>query len=159
MSAPARTYALRPAGLRDLSAIRELEQLSFPLDAWPLIEMISVLSLPSVLRWKAVEGEAEDLVGFIAVDVRRRDHLAWIATIAVHPQRRGAGIGQALMAQAEAAVGVPRMRLSVRMSNEAAIALYEKRGYMRVDVWRKYYAGGEDALVMEKWLFSENGAE
>lgn len=156
MSTPTtESFRLLPAGLRDLGAIRELEQLSFPLDAWPLIEMLGVLSLPSVLRWKAVEGEPEELVGFIAVDVRRRENLAWIATIAVHPQRRGAGIGQALMRQAEHSVAVPRMRLSVRMGNHVAIALYEKRGYQRVDVWPRYYNGGEDALVMEKWLYHE----
>lgn len=149
------TFRLLPAGLRDLSAIRELEQLCFPLDAWPLIEMISVLSLPSMLRWKAVEGEREELVGFIAADVRRRQNMAWIATVAVHPERRGHGIGQALMHEAERSVAVPRMRLSVRMSNQAAIALYEKREYQRVDVWPRYYAGGEDALVMEKWLYHE----
>lgn len=146
-------YELLPAGLRDLNAVRDLERLSFPLDAWPLIEMIGVLSLPNVLRWKALEGQ--DLVGFIAVDVRKRQALAWIATIAVHPERRGLGIGQALMARAEMAVKaqeVPRMRLSVRRSNYAAIALYEKRGYMSADIWPRYYAGGEDAVVMEKLL-------
>ena len=143
-------YQLRPAGLRDLNAVRDLERLSFPLDAWPLIEMIAVLSLPSILRWKAVEGE--DLVGFVATDVRKRQAMAWIATISVHPERRGLGIGQALMAQAEAAVSVPRMRLSVRRSNLAAISLYEKRGYMNVDVWPRYYAGEEDAVVMEKLI-------
>lgn len=154
-SLPRASFRLLPAGLRDVSAIRDLEQLSFPLDAWPLIEMIGVLSLPNVLRWKAVEGERDELVGFIAVDVRRRQNIAWIATIAVHPERRGQGIGDALMAAAESGVDMPRMRLSTRMSNEAAIALYEKRGYSRVDVWPRYYAGGEDALVMEKWLFHE----
>ncbi|MCL4258364.1 MAG: GNAT family N-acetyltransferase [Anaerolineales bacterium] len=152
---PRATFRLLPAGLRDISAVRDLEQLSFPLDAWPLIEMIGVLSLPNVLRWKAVEGEREELVGFIAVDVRRRQNIAWIATVAVHPERRGQGIGDALMAAAETGVDVPRMRLSTRMSNEVAIALYEKRGYQRVDVWPRYYAGGEDALVMEKWLYHE----
>ncbi|MBX3045908.1 MAG: GNAT family N-acetyltransferase [Anaerolineales bacterium] len=152
---PRATFRLLPAGLRDISAVRDLEQLSFPLDAWPLIEMIGVLSLPNVLRWKAVEGEREELVGFIAVDVRRRQNIAWIATVAVHPERRGQGIGDALMAEAETGVDVPRMRLSTRMSNEVAIALYEKRGYQRVDVWPRYYAGGEDALVMEKWLYHE----
>lgn len=146
-------YQLLSAGLRDLNAVRELERLSFPLDAWPLIEMIGVLSLPNILRWKAVEGD--DLVGFIAAGVRRRQAQAWIATIAVHPERRGRGIGAALMTQAESAVGalnVPRMRLSVRRSNYAAIALYEKRGYMNADIWPRYYAGGEDAVVMEKLI-------
>jgi len=31
-----------------------------------------------------------------------------------------------------------------------AIRLYEQTGYQHVSVWPEYYAGGEDALVMEK---------
>ena len=48
---------IQPSTLWDLNAVRELENLSFPLDAWPLIEMIGVLSLPSIERWKAVLDE------------------------------------------------------------------------------------------------------
>ena len=49
-------------------------------------------------------------------------------------------------------VKVPRMRLSVRKSNERAISLYERRGYVQVGQWPRYYRGGEDALIMEKAL-------
>jgi ribosomal protein S18 acetylase RimI-like enzyme len=38
------------------------------------------------------------------------------------------------------------------MSNEPAIALYEKEGYRSVDIWKRYYNDGEDGLVMEKKL-------
>ncbi|MGH2582444.1 MAG: GNAT family N-acetyltransferase [Anaerolineales bacterium] len=139
-----------PATLRDLSAIRDLEHLSFALDAWPLIEMIGVLSLPSIERWKAIlNGE---LIGFIAADIRRRQGIAWIATIAVHPDHRGKGIGARLMEMVEKRVGMPRMRLSVRASNKTARGLYESRGYEQVDMWPRYYVGGEDAVVMEKVL-------
>lgn len=139
-----------PANLWDLNAARELERLSFPLDAWPLIEMIGVLSLPSIERWKAV---LEDkLVGFIAVDIRRRQQVAWIATIAVHPDYRGLGIGGRLMQTAEQRAGMPCMRLSVRASNKSAQSLYQGRGYEQIDVWPKYYSGDEDAIVMEKKL-------
>jgi ribosomal protein S18 acetylase RimI-like enzyme len=44
------------------------------------------------------------------------------------------------------------MRLTVRLSNEGAISLYEKEGYRSVDIWKKYYNDGEDGLVMEKRL-------
>lgn len=141
---------IQPSTLWDLNAVRELENLSFPLDAWPLIEMIGVLSLPSIERWKAVLDEK--LVGFVAADIRRRQNLAWIATIAVHPDYRGRGIGGRLMQVAEDRCGMPRMRLSVRASNKAAQALYQGRGYEQIDVWPKYYQGDEDAIVMEKNL-------
>src|SRR3990170_3322010 len=97
------------ASLWDLNSIRVLERLSFELDAWPLIEMIGVLSLPSIERWKAMH--AEQVLGFVAADVRRRQNVAWIATIAVHPDFRGRGIGDRLLALAEQRSGMPRMRL------------------------------------------------
>jgi len=143
-------FEIVPAGLRDLNAVRELERLSFPLDAWPLIEMIGVLSLPSIERWKALEGNK--MLGFVAADIRRRQQLAWVATIAVHPNYRGRGIGARLMETVESRVGMPRMRLSVRAKNRSAIGLYQKRGYEQIDVWPRYYHGGEDAIVMEKAL-------
>lgn len=139
-----------PANLWDLNGVRQLERLSFELDAWPLIEMIGVLSLPNIERWKAMDGDT--LVGFVAADIRRRESLAWIATIAVHPGYRQRGIGGRLMQIAEERCGMPRMRLSVRASNRAAQKLYQGRGYVQYDVWPRYYAGGEDAIVMEKLL-------
>ncbi len=146
------SFSIVPAGLLDLNSIREVERLSFPLDGWPLIEMIGVLSLPSIERWKAME--KDKLVGFVAADIRRRQQLAWIATIAVHPDYRGRGIGAELMRKVEGLVGMPRMRLSVRAGNRVAQALYQSRGYEQIDVWPKYYHGGEDAIVMEKVLAS-----
>lgn len=145
-----REFEILPAGLRDISAVRDLEEVSFPVDAWPLIEMIGVLSLPSMERWKAMVGK--ELVGFVAADIRRRQDLAWIATIAVHPDHRGRGIGDALMDKVEKVVDMPAMRLSARASNESAIALYSKRGYEKIAIWPRYYQGGEDAVVMEKVL-------
>ena|SRR3990172_5779143 len=139
-----------PANLWDLNAIRQLERLSFELDAWPLIEMIGVLSLPSIERWKAMH--AEQVLGFVAADVRRRQNVAWIATIAVHPDFRGRGIGDRLLALAEQRSGMPRMRLSVRASNRSAQRLYQRRGYQQIDVWPRYYTGDEDAIVMERVL-------
>ena len=140
----------QPASLWDLNGVRELERLSFDLDSWPLLEMIGVLTLPSIDRWKAVTGE--QLVGFVACDIRRSQGTAWIATVAVHPDFRGRGIGDRLMQIAEERCGMPRMRLSVRISNGAAQGLYSRRGYAQVDVWPRYYVGGEDAIVMEKLL-------
>ena len=141
---------IEPATLWDVGAIRELERVCFPQDAWPLLEMVGVLSLPSVLRWKALDGER--LVAFVAADVRRSQNVAWIATIAVHPDYRRRGLGGRLMTLAEERVETRAMRLSARASNREALHLYQARGYEQIDVWPKYYVGGEDAVVMEKVL-------
>jgi ribosomal protein S18 acetylase RimI-like enzyme len=143
-------FTLAPASLWDLSAIRAIEQLAFPQDAWPLLEMIGALSFPSVERWKAEEGQR--LAGFVAADIRKSQNLAWIASIAVHPDYRRQGVGNRLMEKVEGLVGVPHMRLSARASNWAAIKLYQGRGYEQIDVWPEYYSGKEDAVVMEKAL-------
>jgi ribosomal-protein-alanine N-acetyltransferase len=141
---------IETATLWDLNAIRELERVCFPQDAWPLLEMVGVLSLPSVLRWKVLDGE--QLVAFVAADVRRSQNVAWIATISVHPDYRRQGLGSRLMTLAEESVGTKAMRLSARASNREALQLYQERGYEQIDVWPKYYVGGEDAVVMEKML-------
>lgn len=146
----ANDITIETATLWDVAAIRELERVCFPQDAWPLLEMVGVLSLPSVLRWKASDGER--LVAFVAADVRRTQNVAWIATIAVHPEYQRRGLGGRLLTLAEEAVGTRAMRLSARASNREALRLYQARGYEQIDVWPKYYVGGEDAVVMEKVL-------
>lgn len=137
-----------PASILDLHALRHLEQVCFPKDSWPLLDLIAVLSLPGVIRLKAVNDAK--MTGFIAGDPRPGEKLGWIATIGVLPDHRGTGIGRALLEACEQQMLMPRIRLSVRQSNYEAIRLYEKAGYRAVDHWLRYYNDGEDALVMEK---------
>jgi ribosomal protein S18 acetylase RimI-like enzyme len=141
---------IEPASLRDLGALRHVEQVCFPKDAWPLMDLIGVLTFPGVVRLKAVNGK--QMVGFIAGDIRRMEGVAWIATVAVLPDYRGRGIGSLLLKACEAQITVSRIRLCVRVSNEVAIRLYEKFGYSKVGEWTRYYQDGESALVMEKHL-------
>jgi ribosomal-protein-alanine N-acetyltransferase len=140
--------AIGPASLRDLGALRHLEQVCFPKDAWPLLDLISVLSFRGVIRLKAVN--EKQMVGFIAGDVRRTEGVAWIATVAVLPEYRGRGIGAAMLQTCEAQIPVNRIRLCVRPSNEVAVRLYERFGYVKVGEWTAYYQDGETALVMGK---------
>jgi ribosomal-protein-alanine N-acetyltransferase len=141
---------VQPANLRDLNSLRRLEQICFPKDAWPLLDLIGVLSMPNIVRLKAVD--ADQLVGFIAADVRRGQNIAWIATVGVLPEYRRRGVATALLAACEGRLKVGTVRLSVRASNEAAIQLYKRLSYRQVGSWQAYYADGEDALVFEKRL-------
>jgi ribosomal protein S18 acetylase RimI-like enzyme len=144
------SYHILPANWRDLNALRHLEKVCFPKDSWPLLDLVGVLTLPNVVRLKAVIGD--QMVGFVAGDIKKAEQVAWIATIGVLPEFRRKGIASRLLEECEKLVKVPKMRLCVRISNEEAIQLYESYGYQRVNIWKRYYYDGEDAAVMEKLL-------
>ena len=135
---------------RDLRDLHELEKICFQLDAWPLLDVMGVLTFPQIIRLKAVD--QNQMVGFIAVDLRRAQQIAWIATLAVYPDYRKAGVGSALLTACESKIDLPIVRLSVRQSNHPAIELYSKYGYQQIDVWKSYYKGGDNALIFEKVL-------
>lgn len=64
-------------------------------------------------------------------------HRGWVYYLAVAPHARGAGLGRALMAAAEAwlaARGAPKIQLMVRDDNDAAIGFYEALGLERQKV-------------------------
>jgi ribosomal protein S18 acetylase RimI-like enzyme len=136
------------ATIRDLGALRKLEHVCFEKDSWPLFDLIAVLTFPNVVRLKAVE--EGQMIGFVAGDPRPSQGFSWIATIAVLPEYRRKGIGRALLHACEVQLKTPRLRLSVRASNQSAIKLYEQEGYRPVDIWKAYYNDKEDAIVMEK---------
>lgn len=149
-SKPGNRFEIKPATWRDLNVLRELERICFPVDAWPLLDLISVLTMPGVVRLKAeVDGE---FAGFVAGDMRGAQEFAWIATIGVFPKFRGLGVGKALLQECEARLAGKVTRLCVRTDNTVAIQMYDRSGYQRVDIWHRYYTDGSDALIMEKDL-------
>ena len=86
-----------------------------------------------------------------------------IATIAVHPDWQGRGIGTLLFAKiVQAAVddGIEAATLEVRCDNWPALAVYEKFGFKKLRLRRHYYANGEDAYLMrsEGWQTPEFSA-
>lgn len=77
---------------------------------------------------------------------------AHITLLAVHPDYRGQGLGQALLFTLMVKAWVRKLEwatLEVRASNQAAIALYQKFGFESVGRRRKYYPDTEeDALIL-----------
>ena len=74
-----------------------------------------------------------------------------VANIAVDEKFRGLGIGTKLFAEIIRQVklrGVNAITLEVRVSNTAAIKLYENFGLRSVGKRKGYYEDGEDALIM-----------
>jgi ribosomal protein S18 acetylase RimI-like enzyme len=145
---PKLSFEIIPATWWDLGALRRLERECFPLDAWPLLDLVAVLSFPNVIRLKAVA--KDQVVGFVAGDQRPSENMAWIATIGVLPAFQRQGVATALLDACEAQLGVASIRLSVRDGNSPAIHLYERFGYQRVGRWPAYYQDGSDAIIFEK---------
>jgi ribosomal-protein-alanine N-acetyltransferase len=136
------------ASWRDLSDVLALEKVCFEKDPWPWPDVLAALTFPETVRLKAVvDGQ---MVGFVVGDRQRREDSGWIASIGVHPDHRQRGIGRQLLEACERELGVRRLRLTLRASNQAARRLYDRAGYAAVDFWRKYYHDGEDGVVMEK---------
>ncbi len=141
-------FKIIPATLRDLNALRNLEDICFPEDAWSLFDLVAVLTFPGVIRLKSVKNGK--MVGFIAGDPRPSQGFSWIATFGVLPDYRRQGIGRELLHRCEEQLSTPRVRLSVRLANNNAIQLYRQEGYQTIDIWEKYYKDGSDAVLMEK---------
>jgi ribosomal protein S18 acetylase RimI-like enzyme len=145
---PKLSFKIIPANWLDLGALRRLERACFPLDAWPLLDLIAVLSFPNVVRLKAVA--KDQVIGFVAGDQRPSENMAWIATIGVLPAFQRQGVASALLSACETQMDVASIRLSVRDDNSPAIRLYERFGYHRVGRWTAYYQDGSDAIIFEK---------
>lgn len=137
-----------PASFLDVGPLQRIERACFEHDAWPFLDLMAVLTFPDVIRLKAVEDG--QMIGFVAGDPRKSRQYSWIATIGVLPEYQRKGIGRALLRACEDQLQTPSIRLCVRIDNGGAIRLYEQEDYQRIDVWRNYYKGGGDALVMEK---------
>jgi ribosomal protein S18 acetylase RimI-like enzyme len=143
-------FEITRATWRDLNELHVLEHECFDQDAWSLLDLVGVLTLPSTSRLKGVvDGK---MVGFVAGEVRKNELLGWITTIGISKAHRRLGLGRALLHASEVDMKMPRVCLCVRKSNTPAISLYDSEGYHSIDLWPHYYEDGEDAIVMEKQL-------
>jgi [ribosomal protein S18]-alanine N-acetyltransferase len=93
---------------------------------------------------------SEYLLGFIGLWLMVNE--AHIVTVAVREQYRRSGIGERLLIAAiELAMDADQevVTLEVRASNDSAIRMYEKYGFSRVGLRKRYYTdNNEDAAIM-----------
>ena len=140
--------SISAATIRDLNDLKNLEKICFPIDNWPLLDLMGVLSIPGIIRLKATFNE--NFIGFISGTVNRLFSSGWITTIAVLPDYQNQGIEQNLLHACEGKMNTKIIKLTVRKSNSKAIHLYEKNGYFIMEIWRSYYVDGEDAILFQK---------
>lgn len=133
----------------DLTDAHTIERESYP-NPWPMRMMREEVSRKDGICLVAELRDA--VVGYVLIALQFD---VWhILNVTVHPLHRGRRIGEALLTAARS-IGdrTPNIgyTLEVRVSNDSAIRLYERMGFERRGVRRRYYSdNGEDALVM--WL-------
>ncbi len=143
-------FFIRRMREEDLSAVRAIEALSFS-NPWSdntfrgEIQNTSV-SFPMVV----VRRPGEEVVAYIIYWQIRED--VQVNNVAVHPDCRGQGLGEAMMRYTIARsreTGATFMTLEVRQSNTAAVTLYTKMGFEIMGTRKNYYTRpDEDAYVM-----------
>ena len=138
---------IRVLELSDLNAIEAIERKAYP-TPWSRSMFASELAKPTSICLGAFEGQ--DLVGYV-INSRYVD--AWhVMNVAVDPEHQRRGVATALLERLFEVTRDDERRgytLEVRVSNEDAIALYEKLGFERHGIRRGYYTDNrEDALIM-----------
>jgi ribosomal-protein-alanine N-acetyltransferase len=138
---------IRPMTAADLDPVLAVERLSHP---HPWSRQLFIDELGNTLSRIDLLWIGGQLAGF---------HCYWflsgemhILNLATAPAFRRRGVARSLLRHAlhrASLSGLERAFLEVRSHNEAAIALYRSVGFVPVGTRRGYYAGGEDALVME----------
>ncbi len=139
---------ISPATLRDLRQAMRLEHLCFGTDAWPVLDVMSVLVWPGGVRLRAMLDHT--LIGLITAEPAWKDGISMITTVGVDPDHRRLGVGSALLAGCESLLPGEKIRLTVREDNQPAIRLYEQFHYTYLTKIANYYRDGRSGLVMEK---------
>jgi ribosomal-protein-alanine N-acetyltransferase len=137
---------IRPLTYADLPQVIAIERRAFP-TPWSLAMFVLELSKPSGICLAAFVGQR--LVGYLVCS--RYDTVWHLMNIAVDDGLRRQGIATTLLERLFELADKPseQYTLEVRMSNDAAIRLYERFGFRTAGRRRAYYHDNrEDALIM-----------
>lgn len=153
MSAASAGPTLREASWADIPTLAALDEELFALDAWTEPTWWAEFA-GRPRRAYAVLTDGPRILGYAGADLR--GEVADVMTIAVAPAARGAGHGRRLLDWLVATARDSQARklvLEVRADNASAVRLYERAGFTRVSVRRRYYQPGDvDALILRKDL-------
>lgn len=151
------SLTVREARPADLDAVAELEAISFPVP-WKRDYFASEVGIPH--RYNRVIRTARgSLAGYVFCAFAGGE--VHVNKIAVAPDLRRQGIARLLMQEVfdlAARIAAEEIYLEVRPSNVPARNFYAKLGFRDVGRRPKYYADGEDALVMSLFLARPAGA-
>jgi ribosomal-protein-alanine N-acetyltransferase len=144
--APQGQIEFRPLMVNDLAFVSEIENGAYS-EPWSDQLLLESLGAPMTHSFGLFCG-SELLAYAIFQVVLEEGHLL---NLAVHPKHQSKGYGGMIlekMLQKAYDEGARRVFLEVRPSNERALELYRKRGFLTLKRRENYYANGEAALVL-----------
>lgn len=134
---------------KHIDDVVEIEKASFSMP-WSRDAFTESMAYDYAIFLAAVDDAIEKTVGYIGL--YKIFNEGDITNIAISPEYRGQGIGGMLMdsvinmAEKE---NIENLMLEVRQSNAVAINLYEKKGFIRAGIRKRFYEKPvEDAIVM-----------
>lgn len=139
---------LRRATALDAPLLAALHATSFA-EPWSADSFATLLAQPGVIGWLTGDPPHGLLLARAAADE------AEILTLAVLPELRRHGAGAGMVDEMLSILksgATQRVFLEVAADNAAALALYARKGFTPCGRRPGYYAGGTDAVVMERKL-------
>ncbi|MFP4082619.1 MAG: ribosomal protein S18-alanine N-acetyltransferase [Candidatus Aminicenantes bacterium] len=139
---------------KDLSSVCAIEKASFPNPWYKTTFIGEIHNRPISFAYVIVHQRANIILGYVILWHIKEGFQ--ISNIAIHPDFRRRGIGEAVMQEV-----MDRMRreeakfvtLEVRLSNTAALNMYKKLGFEILGIRKNYYHHPrEHALLMGRSL-------
>jgi ribosomal-protein-alanine N-acetyltransferase len=152
-----KTFKLRKFSMDDLKSVTHINYVCLPENYSDFFFIDLYQRFPETFLVAEENGE---VVGYIMCRIEvglsnfgfsgilKKGH---VVSVAVLPQHRRKGIGEALINDAIKSMQLYKAKqcfLEVRVNNMAAINLYKKLGFQVTRTLRGYYADGEDAYLM-----------
>tara|TARA_B100000315_G_scaffold716_1_gene616 strand:- start:247 stop:723 length:477 start_codon:yes stop_codon:yes gene_type:complete len=137
----------RKAVMQDVDAIWEIEQSVF-FSPWSRDQLAhELVANPNAGHWVLDDGGS--IIGFIMSYIVQYE--VQIINIAVRLSHQYRGYGKRILSEFLSQFNEKTyLFLEVRESNLPAYQLYSHFGFDQIDIRRKYYHDGEDAIVMAK---------
>lgn len=154
------SITIQPFAQQHVAGAAELERQCFAVP-WTEGALREELENPNALFLAAVDTESGETVGYLGYHQILDE--GYIANVAVSFRHRRQGIGGRLvreLIERAKAKGASFLTLEVRISNEAAIALYRRYGFRPVGTRPHFYEKPrEDALLMTLEFVENNTNE
>lgn len=139
---------IRIAEEKDLLSVAAIEKDLFSLP-WSHENFLEALCNPAAMIWVS-ESEAGQINGYLVMYCSIDE--GEITNVATRSDCRNQGIGSSLVDTAIAYANqndLPRIVLEVRVSNQNAISVYEKKGFVNLGIRKDFYEKPrEDAMIM-----------
>lgn len=148
-------FGVRPVRQYDMDRILEIEAASFGSDAYDRNLFAEYTRKCGALFLVAERGNRVIAYSITAVSPSRNGNRAELISVAVDPAYLGTGVASALMDSTLRRLrrrGITRLVLMVKVTNQRALAFYQKYGFRKLRRVAGYYEDGADGFSLAKDL-------